>query len=123
DPNLAEARRFRGILWARCGDFEAAGNDIHWCLERDPTCGGHVYAAACITALAAKRVGEARRTQLASSAADLLEPPFALGCGKEKAANDSARAGLRAGREFGGLLKQECGTRRQECVVTSQSRQ
>jgi tetratricopeptide (TPR) repeat protein len=122
DPNLAEARRFRGILWARCGDFEAAGNDIHWCLERDPTCGGHVYAAACIAALAAKRVGGARRTQLASASADLLERAFALGYGKDKAANDSDLAALRGRPEFERLLKQESGIGSQESVVTSQSR-
>src|SRR5437764_2051622 len=88
DANLVEARRFRAILWARCGDFDAAGTDVTWCMEREPSSGGHVYAAACVTALAAKKVKGDRKTQLSAAAVDFLRRAFALGYGKEKAADD-----------------------------------
>jgi serine/threonine protein kinase/Flp pilus assembly protein TadD len=106
DPNLVEARRFRGILWARCGDFEAAGSDINWCLGRDPTAGGHVYAAACVTALAAKKFAPPRKEQLAGAAIELLKRAFALGYGRDEAANDPDLAALRGHPEFRRLLKQ-----------------
>jgi tetratricopeptide (TPR) repeat protein len=113
DANLVEARRFRAILWARFGDFEAAGNDIRWCLDREPTSGGHLYAAACITALAAKRLGEARRAQLAAAAVDLLKQAFALGYGRDKAADDSDLTALHGRPEFERLMKKESGVRNQ----------
>ncbi|HMF15335.1 MAG TPA: serine/threonine-protein kinase, partial [Gemmataceae bacterium] len=116
DPNLVEARRFRSILWARCGEFESAGIDIQWCLDREPTSGGHVYAAACITALAAKRLGEPRRAQLAAGAVKLLERAFALGYGKNKATDDPDLAALRGRPEFDKLMNQESGVRSQESV-------
>jgi tetratricopeptide (TPR) repeat protein len=120
DPGMAEARRFRGILWARCGDFEAAGSDIHWCVDREPTSGGHVYAAACVTALAAKKLSGASKTQLGKNAVELLQRAFALGYGKDKAADDPDLTALRGRPEFEQLLKQESGVRTQESGVKGQ---
>jgi serine/threonine protein kinase/Flp pilus assembly protein TadD len=107
NPDLAEARRFRGILWARVGDFEAAGNDIRWCLGRDKTSGGHMYAAACITALAAKKTPGAGKAALVSAALKLLRDAFALGYGKDQAANDPDLRALHGQEEFERLLREQ----------------
>ncbi len=105
DANLSEARRFRGILWARVGDFEAAGRDINWCLEHDSDSGSNMYAAACITALAAKKLSGNRKTELASSAIELLKKAFAQGYGKDIAAKDPDLTALRGQPEFERLLR------------------
>jgi serine/threonine protein kinase/Flp pilus assembly protein TadD len=107
DADLAEARRFRGILWARVGDFEAAGNDIRWCLDRDKTSGGHLYAAACITALAAKKTNTAGKANLVTAAVKLLRDAFALGYGKDQAANDPDLSALHGQAEFERLLSEQ----------------
>jgi tetratricopeptide (TPR) repeat protein len=105
DTNLSEARRFRGILWARVGDFEAAGRDINWCLEHDSDSGSKMYAAACITALAAKKLSGNRKTELASSAIEMLKKAFAQGYGKDIAAKDPDLTALRGQPEFERLLR------------------
>jgi serine/threonine protein kinase/Flp pilus assembly protein TadD len=107
DPNLVEAHRFRGILWARVGDFEAAGNDINWCLQRERNSGGHVYAAACITALAAKKRNGSPRANLVSRAVKLLKEAFALGYGRDKAADDPDLSSLHGHAEFDQLIQEQ----------------
>jgi serine/threonine protein kinase/Flp pilus assembly protein TadD len=104
DPSLLEARRFRGILKARLGDFEAASQDITWCLERQPNSGGTLYAAACITALAVNKLTGPAATQLAARALDLLRQAFTHGYGRDKAADDPDLAALRDREEFKQML-------------------
>ena len=53
-PGFNEARRSRAVLLARKSDWEHAGQDINWCLEREPTSGETLYAAACVAAIAAE---------------------------------------------------------------------
>jgi serine/threonine protein kinase/tetratricopeptide (TPR) repeat protein len=110
DVDLIEARRFRSILWARVGDFEAAGKDINWCLEREPKAGGTLYAAACVTALAAKRIAEPAKHRLIASAVELLQQAFAQGYGKDKAASDADLATLHGRDEFKRLMHLESQT-------------
>jgi serine/threonine protein kinase/tetratricopeptide (TPR) repeat protein len=104
DPSLLEARRYRGILEARLGDFETASQDITWCLEREPNSGGTLYAAACITALAVKKLSGPAATQLAARAIDLLQQAFAHGYGRDKAGEDPDLAALRGDAGFKQLL-------------------
>jgi hypothetical protein len=52
-PGFNRARASRAVLLARKGDWEHAGQDINWCLEREPTSAETLYAAACVAALAA----------------------------------------------------------------------
>jgi serine/threonine protein kinase/tetratricopeptide (TPR) repeat protein len=105
DPSLLAARRFRGILKARLGDFEAASQDIAWCLEREPNSGGNLYAAACITALAVKKLAGPAASQLAARALDLLRQAFAHGYGRDQAADDPDLAALRDLEEFKRLIR------------------
>jgi serine/threonine protein kinase/Flp pilus assembly protein TadD len=107
DPDLIEARRFRSILYARVGDFEAAGSDINWCLEREPKGGGTLYAAACVTALAAKKIAGPAKQKLIASALELLQQAFAQGYGKDKAAQDQDLVVLHQRDDFKQLLGQE----------------
>ena len=53
-PGFNEARRSRAVLLARKCDWEHAGQDINWCLEREPTSADTLYAAACVAAIAAE---------------------------------------------------------------------
>jgi len=120
DPNLIEAVRFRGILWARCGDFEAAGKDINTCLVREPNAGGSLYAAACITALAAKKFSGATRAKLCAKAIELLQQAFDRGYGKDKVAEDPDLTVLRGLPEFRRLVEQKSETRNQKSEIRSQ---
>jgi serine/threonine protein kinase/Tfp pilus assembly protein PilF len=54
-PGFNQARSARAVLLARKGDWPRAGQDINWCLEREPTSGETLYAAACVAALAARQ--------------------------------------------------------------------
>jgi serine/threonine protein kinase/Flp pilus assembly protein TadD len=110
DAELIEARRFRSILWARVGDFEAAGKDINWCLEREPNAGGTLYAAACVTALAAKKIAGPAKQKLLASAIELLQQAFTQGYGKDKAATDADLAALHERDEFKRLVSRESQT-------------
>jgi serine/threonine protein kinase/Flp pilus assembly protein TadD len=107
NPNFAEAHRFRGILWARVGDFEAAGHDINWCLEGGRKSGGSVYAAGCIMALAARKRPGASRASLVSAAVRFLKEAFALGYGKDKAGDDPDLSALRGEAEFERLIQEQ----------------
>lgn len=110
DADLIEARRFRGLLWACVGDFEAAGKDINWCLEREPKSGGTLYAAACVTALAAKKITGLAKQKLLASALEMLQQAFTQGYGKEKAATDADLAALHDLDAFKQLVNQESRT-------------
>jgi tetratricopeptide (TPR) repeat protein len=91
-PGFLDARRYRAILYARRHDFEHAGPDINWCLERDPRGGPTLYAAACVVS----RTVEAHADpQAVDQALDLLEKALAQGYGADKVAADPDLAALR----------------------------
>ena len=52
-PGFVEARRYRSIALARSSAWEQSSRDLHWCLEREPGSGETLYAAACVSSLAA----------------------------------------------------------------------
>jgi tetratricopeptide (TPR) repeat protein len=107
DPSLAQARLYRAILRARLGQFEAALEDVNWCLARKDQDGATFYAAACVTALAAQRAGPSPTGALAAEQSiELLRRAFAQGYGRDKAALDPDLAGLSAYPRFQELLSQ-----------------
>jgi serine/threonine protein kinase/tetratricopeptide (TPR) repeat protein len=88
-PGFSDARRYRAILQARAGQFEAALKDANDCLEREPDSGPTLYAAACVAALMAEKSKDpAAAEQAAAEALRLLPQAFARGYGRDKAAND-----------------------------------
>ncbi len=106
-PNFVEARRFRAVLLARAGRFDGAGQDINWCLEREPEEGATLYAAACIAARAAERYAadaDASR-QATEQALEFLRKALTRGYGRNKAADDPDLRGLRRCPEFRQLLE------------------
>src|SRR5437899_998608 len=96
-PDFVEARRYRAVALARSASWEQAGRDIHWCLERDPGSGETLYAAACVSSLAAGRVGtsETYRQSL-----DLLRQALDRGVGLDRFAADPDLDALRGRPEF-----------------------
>jgi serine/threonine protein kinase/tetratricopeptide (TPR) repeat protein len=89
NPNFVEARRYRAVLLARSGRFEEAGRDINWCLEKEPTGGATLYAAACVAALAAdKAASPLAAGKAAEQALIFLERAFQQGYGQDRAAGD-----------------------------------
>jgi hypothetical protein len=89
------------VLWARRGQFERAGQDINWCLEREPAAGITLYAAACVSA----RVAEKTRTPLAKvQALTFLQQALEHGYGRDRAANDPDLAVLRGHSLFREML-------------------
>lgn len=100
-PGFHAARRYRAVLRARAGDLDRAGDDINWCLERDPRSGDTLYAAACVAALALARRDDPR---LGDQAAELMARAFARGVGPDKAAADPDLAAVRHVPRFRALL-------------------
>jgi tetratricopeptide (TPR) repeat protein len=115
NPDFAEARRYRGILLARLGKFEAASQDINWCLEREPRSGEPWYAAACVSALLAKQWAAVQGDPLArvqaqaavNQALNFLQKALVLGCDRDKAATDPDLDGIRQDPRFKQLLKKQ----------------
>jgi tetratricopeptide (TPR) repeat protein len=109
DPRLFEAHRFRGILLARLGRFDEAGQDINWCLEHEESGPNH-YAAACVSALLARAWANKKATEYAKEAENqalgFLQAAFARGYGREKAAKDPDLAALWQQPGFKQLLEQ-----------------
>ena len=100
DSGFTEARRYRAVVLARRGDWERAGRDINWCLEREPRSAETLYAAACVAARAAK----AAPSSLAKDQAfDLLQRALALGSGK-KAGEDPDLIALQGDPRFERLI-------------------
>ncbi|MEI7685852.1 MAG: tetratricopeptide repeat protein, partial [Planctomycetota bacterium] len=92
-PQFVEAHRYRAVQRARSGALAGAGEDINWCLAREPSSGASLYAAACVASLASQQRSDPK---LASQAQDFLERAFAQGVGIDKADNDPDLAGARA---------------------------
>jgi tetratricopeptide (TPR) repeat protein len=101
-PGFHDARRYRAILLARAGQFEAASRDANDCLERDQGSGPSLYAAACVAALMAEKVrDQAAAEKAATQALELLSQAFAHGYGRDKVAADPD---LKAIRRHPGLV-------------------
>jgi tetratricopeptide (TPR) repeat protein len=104
-PGFMDARRYRAILLARAGQFEAASKDANDCLERERDSGPTLYAAACVAALmVAKAKDPAAVEQAATQALKFLTEAFAHGFGRDKAANDPDLKALRSHAAFVELL-------------------
>jgi serine/threonine protein kinase/tetratricopeptide (TPR) repeat protein len=84
-PGFDQARFSRAVLLARKGDWEHAGQDINWCLERAPTSGETLYAAACVAALAARQSPSPRAV---GQAVELLRRALDAGVPASRAAID-----------------------------------
>ena len=102
DPTFVDPRRGRAVLYARLGRWDLASGDINWCLEREPRRGVTLYAAACVSALAA-----VQHPAVADQAVKLLEKAFAENYGRDKAAADPDLASLRRDARFRTLLERD----------------
>ncbi len=109
DPVSAKARRYRGIVLARLGRFDAAQEDVNWCLENERNSGEALYAAACVSALAARCFAANRRTPdeikaAMNQALYFLQHAFSRGYGRAQAADDPDLEGVRNDPRFRRLL-------------------
>ena len=102
DPGFVDPRRGRAVLYARLGRWDLAGSDINWCLEREPRRGVTLYAAACVSALAA-----AQHPAVADQAVALLEKAFAENYGRDKAGDDPDLAALRRDVRFRAMVDRD----------------
>jgi tetratricopeptide (TPR) repeat protein len=104
-PGFHEARRYRAILLARAGQFEAALRDANDCLEREPDSGPTLYAAACVAALMAEKTQDPTASEQAvAQSLALLKQAFASGHGRDKATRDPDLKVLRRYASFVELL-------------------
>jgi tetratricopeptide (TPR) repeat protein len=96
-PDFVEARRYRSVALARSSAWEQASRDIRWCLERNPGSGDTLYAAACVSSLAASKIGtpETFRQSL-----DLLQQALDRGVGLDKFTEDPDLEALRSHPDF-----------------------
>src|SRR5262249_21010294 len=101
DPGHPEARRYRAILLARKGDWDAATREINRCLEREPRSSAALYAAACVVSRAYGALGS---DGAASQALDLLERAVAEGADSSRAAEDPDLAAIRRQPRFRRLV-------------------
>jgi tetratricopeptide (TPR) repeat protein len=107
-PGFVEACRYRAILLARSGQFDAASRDVNACLEREPDSGATLYAAACVAALAmGKSTEPSKEKQAATQALFFLRRAFAQGYGRDKAALDPDLKTLQDRPGFALLLTEE----------------
>jgi serine/threonine protein kinase/tetratricopeptide (TPR) repeat protein len=105
-PSFVEARRFRGIMLARCGDFENASQDINWCLDREPTAGATLYAAACVTARVAEKATDPSVCKAAADQAlTFLQKALERGYGRSQMASDPDLTAMREHPRFQRLLQ------------------
>ena len=104
-PDFAEPRRYRAIALARCSAWEKASRDIHWCLEREPGSGDTLYAAACVSALAAGKLGTA---EMLRQSLNLLRQAIDRGVGRDKFTADPDLEAIRNQPEFGRLVHRYC---------------
>jgi serine/threonine protein kinase/tetratricopeptide (TPR) repeat protein len=96
-PGFSEARRARAVLLARKSDWERAGQDINLCLEREPSSGETLYAAACVAAIAARSAPSPRAV---SQALDLLQRALIRGVPPTRAAADPDLTAIRRDPRF-----------------------
>jgi tetratricopeptide (TPR) repeat protein len=104
-PHFVEPRRYRAILLARQGRFELAGQDINWCLEKEPDNGANHYAAACVAALTVPSSTDSGAARAATSQAlTFLENAYQRNYGRDKAPDDPDLASVRAHPAFQKML-------------------
>ena len=103
NPEFLEARRYRAILLARLGRLDQASQDINRCLEKEPSVGATLYAAACVASLATDQLAD--DAQVSQQALDLLGRAVAHGASLEKAQTDPDLAGLRKHPKFQELIQ------------------
>lgn len=103
-PHFGEARRFRAILLARLGRFAEAITEINTALQAAPKSGAALYAAACVTALAAEQAqSPVAARQATDEAIRFLRQALANGYGQHAATDDDLKV-LRQHPEFDQLL-------------------
>ena len=101
-----EARRFRAVLLARLQQFSEAIAEINTALQSDPKNGATLYAAACVTSLAAEHsTTPTAKQQARQESLRFLRQALDRGYGQQ-AATDDDLAGLRQHPEFEKLLLQ-----------------
>jgi serine/threonine protein kinase/Tfp pilus assembly protein PilF len=103
-PEFVAARRYRAIALARCSAWEQASRDIRWCLDREPTAGETLYAAACVSSLAAGKLGTKETLQ---QSIGLLRQALEHGVGRDRFATDADLEALRGQPEFERLARRE----------------
>ncbi len=103
NPEFIEARRYRAVLLARTGVLDRASQDINRCLEKEPTVGATLYAAACVAARAAEQLSD---PQVAQQAVELLRRAFAHGMDIDKAQNDPDLTAIRQHPQFNELFRE-----------------
>ena len=101
-PGFSEARRSRAVLLARKHEWDRAGQDINWCLEREPTSGDTLSAAACVAAIAAE---ESPSPRAFSQALTLLRRALESGVPSSRAAADPDLAAIRRDPRFSTLME------------------
>ena len=111
NPGFNEARRARAVLLARNHDWEHAGLDINWCLEREPTSGETLYAAACVAAIGARA---APNTRALNQAFDFLIRAFDRDIPTARAAVDPDLSGIRKDPRFETLLARGAASQHRE---------
>jgi serine/threonine protein kinase/tetratricopeptide (TPR) repeat protein len=100
-PGFNEARRSRAVLLARKRDWEHAGQDINWCLDREPTSGDTLYAAACVAAIAAEASPGPRAV---GQALELLRRALEYGVPPARASADPDLTAIRRDPRFMALM-------------------
>jgi serine/threonine protein kinase/tetratricopeptide (TPR) repeat protein len=106
-PSFVEPRCARAILLARRGSIQEAVQDINWCLDRDRQAGAVLYAAGCVSALAAKAASDAPAAEsCAQQALGLLKAALEHGYGHDQLNSDPDLAAIRDRAEFDALLRQ-----------------
>ena len=105
-PGFEEARRFRAVLLARLQQFSEAISEINTALQSAPKNGATLYAAACVTSLAAEHATTpVAKQQARQESLRFLRQALEHGYGQQ-AATDNDLAGLRQLPEFEKLLLQ-----------------
>ncbi len=102
NPDFPGARRSRAVMLARTGELERAAAEINACLEKNRDDGPTLYAAACVAALAAKRLSNPKLTD---QALDLLRRAADHGAALDGAAKDDDLAVLREDERFEKVLE------------------
>ena len=103
-PNFAEARRFRAILLARLTRISEAITEINTALQSAPKSGATLYAAACVTALAAEQApSPVAARQATDEAIRFLRQALENGYGQHAVTDNDLKA-IRQHPEFERLL-------------------
>lgn len=99
-----EPLRYRAVALARLGQLQQAAADANACIEREPTNPDSLYAAACVAAVSARKLGSA---ELNDNALQLLHSAIERGVDRERARTDPDFSGLRGDPDFRKLLGDE----------------